>query len=96
MSHGANIFLGNRLYGQIYFCANIPSGEISFWANDFWANVVLANVFIGKSLFGQMSSRQMSFWVNVVWANVSGQLSLGKRRMCKRYEIHFAKFLTKV
>jgi hypothetical protein len=43
MSFWANVFLGNRL-----------SGQMSFWANVFWANVFLSNVFLGKCPSGQI------------------------------------------
>jgi hypothetical protein len=104
MSLWANVFLGNRL-----------SGQMSFWANVIWTNVFLgkylsgqmsfwANVFLGKCLSGKMSSGQMSFWANVFLgkfclgkcpsgqmsfrANVSRQMSLGKCRMGKCHGTH--------
>jgi hypothetical protein len=85
MSLWANVFLGNLLFGQMFFWANV------FWANvllgkyrsgqmSFWANVFCANVFLGKCLSGQMSSGQMSSGQMSFWANVFlGKCRLGKR-----------------
>jgi hypothetical protein len=66
----ANVFLGNRLSGQMSFWAKVfwanvflgkcLSGQMSFWADVLWANVVL-----GKCL-----------WANVVWANVGSPLHI--------------------
>jgi hypothetical protein len=72
MSFWANVFLGKCLSGQMS-SGQMSSGQMLFWAN----------VFLGKCCLGKCHHGQMSPWANVVWANISGQMSLGKRRMVK-------------
>jgi hypothetical protein len=89
MSLWANVFLGNRLSGQMSFWANVfwanvflgkcLSGQMSFWANVFWANVFLGKRLLSKCHLGKCLSGQMYFLANVVWANDL----LGKCRMSK-------------
>jgi hypothetical protein len=75
----ANVFLvkcpfrqmpsGQMSSGANVFLGKYLYGKISFWENVDWANVLLGQRYVGKCIL----------------ANVSGQMSLGKRRMGKRH-----------
>jgi hypothetical protein len=75
MSFWSNVLLGKCLLGKC-----LP-GQMSFWVN----------IFMGKYLSGKM----LTAWANVllgqryvgkcILAIISGQMSLGKRRMGKRH-----------
>jgi hypothetical protein len=91
MSLWANIYLVNRLSGQMSFWANVfwanvflgkcPSGQTSSGQMSFCANVLLGKRLLGKCLPGKWLSGQMAFWANVLLGHgqtLYGQMSLGK------------------